>query len=127
MLRAIEQGYVQQEIQRSAFEYQRGIEQRRHVVVGVNEYVVPEAHPMDIMRVDQRVTAAQLEKLSTLKRQRDQSRVTAVLDRLREAARGTANLIPIVGRHRGHAWWRGEMHGNRWSAPQRHGTMRYSP
>jgi methylmalonyl-CoA mutase, N-terminal domain len=96
MLRAIEQGYVQQEIQRSAYEYQRGIEQRRLVVVGVNEYVGPEAHPMDIMRVDQRVTAAQLEKLAALKRQRDESLVAAVLDRLREAARGTTNLVPII-------------------------------
>jgi methylmalonyl-CoA mutase N-terminal domain/subunit len=96
MLRAIEQGYVQQEIQRSAYAYQRGIEQRRLVVVGVNEYLLPEEHPMEIMRIDQQVIAAQLEKLSALRRQRDESLVTAVLDRLREAARGTINLVPII-------------------------------
>jgi methylmalonyl-CoA mutase N-terminal domain/subunit len=96
MLRAIEQGYVQQEIQRSAYEYQRGVEQQRIVVVGVNEHLLPEERPMDIMRVDQRATEAQLEKLSALKRQRDAGRVTAVLERLRQAASGTTNLVPII-------------------------------
>jgi methylmalonyl-CoA mutase, N-terminal domain len=96
MLRAIEQGYVQQEIQRSAYEYQRGVEQQRIVVVGVNEYMLAEERPLDIMRVDQRVTEVQLEKLSDLKRRRDDSRVIAVLERLREAASGTLNLVPII-------------------------------
>jgi methylmalonyl-CoA mutase N-terminal domain/subunit len=96
MLPAIEQGYVQQEIQRSAYEYQRSVEQRQTVVVGVNEYVLPEEHPMELMRLDQQATGAQLERLTELKRHRDQGRVTAVLDRLREAARGTTNLMPLV-------------------------------
>jgi methylmalonyl-CoA mutase N-terminal domain/subunit len=96
MLQAIEQGYVQQEIQRSAYAYQCGVEHRRIMVVGVNEYVLPEERPMEIMRIDQRVTEAQLEKLRDLKRERDESQVTAVLDRLREAARGTTNLVPII-------------------------------
>jgi methylmalonyl-CoA mutase, N-terminal domain len=96
MLRAIEQGYVQQEIQRSAYEYQRGVEQHHAVVVGVNEYVMPEWPPVEVMRLDQRATEAQLEKLSELKRYRDQSQVTAALDRLHGAARGTTNLVPIL-------------------------------
>jgi methylmalonyl-CoA mutase N-terminal domain/subunit len=96
MLRAIEEGFVQQEIQRSAYEYQCGVEQRRIGVVGLNEYVSAEDRPVQIMRINQQVTDAQLEKLSTLKRQRDQGQVTAVLDRLHEAARGTANLVPII-------------------------------
>jgi methylmalonyl-CoA mutase, N-terminal domain len=96
MLRAIERGYVQQEIQRSAYEYQRGIEQRHLVVVGVNDYVMPEERPVELMRIDQRATEVQLEKLSALKRCRDQSQVTAVLDRLHQAARGTTNLVPII-------------------------------
>ena len=96
MLQAIEQGYVHQEIQRSAYEYQKGIEQQRMVVVGVNEYALSEEPPMDIMRVDQRVTEAQLQKLAALRRRRDNDRVAAVLERLREAARGTTNLVPII-------------------------------
>ena len=96
MLRAIEQGYVQQEIQRSAYEYQRSVERHQTVVVGVNDYAMPEERPLELMRLDPRATEAQLEKLSELRRHRDQSQVTAVLDRLREAARGTTNLIPLV-------------------------------
>ena len=96
MLRAIEQGYVQQEIQRSAYEYQRSVERHQTVVVGVNDYVVPEERPMELMHIDQRATEAQLEKLAELRQQRDQNRVTAVLDQLREAARGTTNLMPLV-------------------------------
>jgi methylmalonyl-CoA mutase, N-terminal domain len=96
MLRAIEQGYVQQEIQRSAYDYQRGVEQQRIVVVGVNEYLLAEERSMDVMRIDPRVTEAQLEKLSASKRQRDSGRVAAVLERLRKAASGTSNLIPII-------------------------------
>ena len=51
---------------------------------------------MELMRLDQQATGAQLDRLAELKRQRDRSRVTAVLDRLREAARGTTNLMPLV-------------------------------
>jgi methylmalonyl-CoA mutase, N-terminal domain len=96
MLRAIEQGYVQQEIQRSAYAYQRSVEQHHVVVVGVNEYVLPEERSMELMRIDQGVTEAQLEKLSGLKRQRDPSQVAAALERLHEAAQGTTNLVPMI-------------------------------
>jgi methylmalonyl-CoA mutase N-terminal domain/subunit len=96
MLRAIEQGYVQQEIQRSAYDYQRSVERHQTVVVGVNDYLVPEAGSVELMRLGPQASEAQLDKLAALKRQRDQHQVTAVLDRLREAARGTTNLIPLV-------------------------------
>jgi methylmalonyl-CoA mutase N-terminal domain/subunit len=96
MLRAIEQGYIQQEIQRSAYQYQRSVERRQTVVVGVNDYVIPETQSIALMRVDQRATEAQLEKLSALRQGRDQGHVTAALDRLREAARGTSNLMPLI-------------------------------
>jgi methylmalonyl-CoA mutase N-terminal domain/subunit len=96
MLRAIEQGYVQREIQHSAYQYQRAVEQRRATVVGVNEYVLPEERPMEIMHIDQRVPEAQLQQLAILRRERDHGRVMAGLDRLREAARGPTNLVPIM-------------------------------
>ena len=74
----------------------RSVERHQTVVVGVNDYIMPEVRPVELMRLDQQATEVQLEKLSELKRQRDQHQVTAVLDRLREAARGTTNLIPLV-------------------------------
>ncbi len=96
MLRAIEQGYVQQEIQRSAYEYQKAIEQRQAVVVGVNEYMLPEDRPMEILQIDPRATDTQLHKLAALRRERDNTHIKAVLDRLQEAAMGTTNLVPII-------------------------------
>jgi methylmalonyl-CoA mutase N-terminal domain/subunit len=96
MLQAIERGYVQQEIQRSAYDYQRGVERHHLMVVGVNEYVIPEERPVELMHIDQRVTEAQLEKLSALKQHRDQNRVTAMIERLHAAAQGTTNLVPIM-------------------------------
>jgi methylmalonyl-CoA mutase N-terminal domain/subunit len=96
MLQAIEQGYVQQEIQGSAYEYQRSIERHQSVVVGVNDYLMPQEGRIELMRLNQQATAAQLAKLSGLRQQRDQSRVSAGLDRLREAARGTGNLMPVI-------------------------------
>jgi methylmalonyl-CoA mutase, N-terminal domain len=96
MLQAIERGYVQQEIQRSAYAYQRGVEQHRVVVIGVNEYAIPEQRPVELMHLDQRVTEAQLEKLSALKHHRDQSQVTMMIERLHAAAQGTTNLVPIM-------------------------------
>jgi methylmalonyl-CoA mutase N-terminal domain/subunit len=96
MLQAIERGYVQQEIQRSAYAYQRGIEQHHLVVIGVNEYVIPEQRPVELMHLDQRVTEAQIEKLSALKHSRDQSQVAMMIERLHAAAQGTTNLVPIM-------------------------------
>jgi methylmalonyl-CoA mutase N-terminal domain/subunit len=96
MLQAIEQGYVQQEIQRSAYAYQRSVEQHQLVIVGVNEHVISEERPVELMVLDPWVTEAQLEKLSTLKQHRDQSQVTALIERLHAAARGSTNLVPII-------------------------------
>src|ERR1700752_3034861 len=69
MLRAIEQGYVQQEIQRSAYEYQRSVERHQTVVVGVNDYVMAEERPIELTRIDQQATETQLEKLLELRQQ----------------------------------------------------------
>ena len=96
MLQAIERGYVQQEIQRSAYIYQRSVEQHHLVVVGVNDHIISEERPVELMRLDPRVTEAQLEKLSTLKQHRDQSQMTAMIERLHAAARGSTNLVPII-------------------------------
>jgi methylmalonyl-CoA mutase, N-terminal domain len=96
MLQGIERGYVQQEIQRSAYEYQRNVEQHHLAVVGVNEYVISEEQPVQLLLLDQRVTEAQLAKLAGLKQHRDHSQVTAMIERLQAAAQGTTNLVPIM-------------------------------
>jgi methylmalonyl-CoA mutase N-terminal domain/subunit len=96
MLRAIEQGYVQREIQGSAYEYQKAVERQRTVVVGVNEYVLPEELPIETLQIDQGVADAQRRSLAVLRAQRDNARVTAALQRLQEAAWGTTNLVPLI-------------------------------
>ncbi len=95
-LRAIEAGYVGGEIQSSAYRYQREIEMKERVVVGVNEFVTAEeAHPARL-RVDPRVQAGQVARLRSLKDRRDGRCVAQTLAALERAARGTDNLVPPI-------------------------------
>jgi methylmalonyl-CoA mutase N-terminal domain/subunit len=66
------------------------------VVVGVNEYVLPEELPIETLQIDQGVADAQRRSLAVLRAQRDNARVTAALQRLQEAARGATNLVPLI-------------------------------
>jgi methylmalonyl-CoA mutase N-terminal domain/subunit len=94
-VKAIELGFPQHEIQQSAYRYQREVEEKSRVVVGVNAYVVDEPEP-PIMRVDPALERQQIERLRALRAQRDTARVKAALARLETAARGTDNLMPPI-------------------------------
>jgi methylmalonyl-CoA mutase, N-terminal domain len=96
MLRAIETGFIQREIQESAYRYQRAIEDGQTVVVGVNKYRAEEETPVPILRVDPAVERAQVERLSALRARREQAAVEMNLAKLEEAARGTENLLPQI-------------------------------
>jgi methylmalonyl-CoA mutase, N-terminal domain len=96
MLRAIELGYVQREIQESAYRYQRAIESKDAIVVGVNSYPTDEGSPVTILRVDPAVERAQIERLRALRERRDSAAAEKTLSRLEEAARGTENLLPRI-------------------------------
>ncbi len=93
---AIEAGYIQKEIQESAFNYHTSVEGKHRVVVGVNEFIdqVPEAIP--IQRVDPAIEKKQKEKLARLKASRDNQLVVDKLAKLEEAAKGDTNLIPLI-------------------------------
>jgi len=93
---AIEQGFIQREIQDSAYRYQREIEKGERVVVGVNKFQVEEESPKDLLRVDPAVRISQMESLKRLKSERDNARVRGILDELRKAAEGKENLMPII-------------------------------
>ena len=95
-LAAIERGFIQREIQNSAYAYQRAVEQGQQVVVGVNEFVVDEETPLRRLRVDPAVAQRQVERLHALKARRDNARVASLLAQLEEAARGTDNLLPPI-------------------------------
>ncbi len=94
---AIENGYVQKEIQDSAYRYQREIEQGERVVVGLNQFQVHEEKPKNLLRVNPAVRFSQIEKLKKMKSERDQNHVARALAELRRAAEGKDNLmIPIL-------------------------------
>jgi methylmalonyl-CoA mutase N-terminal domain/subunit len=93
---AIEQGFIQREIQDSAYRYQREIEKCERVVVGINKFQVEEESPKDLLRVDPAVRISQMERLKRLKSERDNARVKDILSQLRNAAEGKDNLMPII-------------------------------
>ena len=96
MLRAIELGYVQREIQESAYRYQRAIESKDAIVVGVNSYTTEEDSPVAILRVDPEVERGQIERLRALRERRDSAAVEKALGKLEEGARGAENLLPRI-------------------------------
>jgi methylmalonyl-CoA mutase N-terminal domain/subunit len=96
MLRAIENGYVQREIQEAAYKYQKAVETGEAVVVGVNRFPVEEEANIPTLRVDASIEQAQVERVRAVRARRDQERAEAALVQLEDGARGTANLLPRI-------------------------------
>ncbi|HEX8142962.1 MAG TPA: methylmalonyl-CoA mutase family protein [Pyrinomonadaceae bacterium] len=96
VLRAIETGYVQREIQEAAYAYQRSVERQESIVVGVNRFQTEEESSVPLLRVDPSVEQAQVERLRSLRARRDNEAVEVALIKLEEAARGTENLLPRI-------------------------------
>lgn len=96
MLRAIEIGYVQKEIQEAAYREQAQVEHKAKIVVGLNEYATTEAVTMPIFRVDPRIEEERRQHLKALRQRRDQRAVERTLAELEAAARGDANLLPCI-------------------------------
>ena len=93
---AIEQGYIQREIQDSAYTYQREIEKEERIVVGLNRFQVEEEKPTNLLRVDPAVRIAQIERLKKLRSERDNNKVTNCLSILKQGAKGNDNLMPPI-------------------------------
>jgi len=96
MLRAIETGYVQQEIQKSAYQYQRAIETGEQVVVGVNRYQSEAGQPIPTLRIDPEIERAQVARLHALRSRRDAAKARAAVDEVERRARGSENLMPAI-------------------------------
>ena len=96
MLRAIETGYVQQEIQRSAYEYQHAVERGEQIVVGVNRFQVEQETPIPTLRVDPEIERSQVARTKALRARRDSGRTQAALAEIERRARGAENLIPVI-------------------------------
>ena len=97
MLKAIEMGFVQREIQESAYRYQKSIESDDQTIVGVNKFQVEESGgDVDLLRIKEEVELGQVEKLHKLKESRDNEAVLFRLGELMKAAKGTENLMPKI-------------------------------
>jgi methylmalonyl-CoA mutase, N-terminal domain len=96
MLRAIESGYVQGEIQKAAYEYQRSVERREQIVVGVNEFVAEENRTIPTLRVDPQIERTQIARLQALRAKRDPTQVQTSLTELSRRAATTENLVPAI-------------------------------
>jgi methylmalonyl-CoA mutase N-terminal domain/subunit len=93
---AIEKGFFQREIARSAYRYQHEIEAKERIVVGVNEYTSNEPLDIPLLRETAQGRQRHLDRLNQLRRDRDNREVMCRLDELRQAARGTDNLMPCI-------------------------------
>ena len=97
MVKAIEKGFPQQEITRSAYEYQRALSAKTKIMVGVNEFVHEnEKLEIPILEIDESVEPDQIAKVRAVREQRDNVAVKDRLDALEKAARTNANLIPYL-------------------------------
>jgi methylmalonyl-CoA mutase N-terminal domain/subunit len=95
-LAAIEQGYIQKEIQDSAYRFQKEIESGERVYVGINKYTMEEPEPTNLLKVDMKVGEIEAEKLKKLRAERDQAQWKAALDKLREVSQSDENVMPAV-------------------------------
>jgi methylmalonyl-CoA mutase N-terminal domain/subunit len=95
-LKAIERGFIQQEIQNAAYEYQQRVDRHQAVVVGVNAFALDEEKPIPLQRIDESLERKQVERLRALRAKRDQAKWQDALKQVENTARGTGNLMPVI-------------------------------
>jgi methylmalonyl-CoA mutase, N-terminal domain len=96
MVAAIESGWVQGQIQEAAYEYQRSIESKERIIVGVNEFRTEEEEPIPIHAADPELESAQVKALSRVRSTRNKDDVRSALERLETATRNSENLMPHI-------------------------------
>ncbi|MBI5967709.1 MAG: methylmalonyl-CoA mutase family protein [Deltaproteobacteria bacterium] len=96
-VKAIEKGFIQQEIQESSYRYQREVESAKKILVGVNKFEIKEPPLKGLLKVDPRVREVQIKRLVELRASRDKKRVETSLQELKKVVKGDGNLmIPIL-------------------------------
>jgi methylmalonyl-CoA mutase N-terminal domain/subunit len=96
VLRSIESGYIQGEIQKAAYEYQRAVERKEQIVVGVNDFIAEEERQVPTMRIDSEIERAQVKRVRVLRAKRDNSKTSSALTELGRRAAATENLVPAI-------------------------------
>ncbi len=98
MLRAIERGYVQREIQNTAYGYQKAVDAKEEIVVGVNAFASEQELAVPIQRIDEALEGRQVERVRAMRTRRDAGAHAAALRGVEDAARGGNNLMPLIVR-----------------------------
>jgi methylmalonyl-CoA mutase N-terminal domain/subunit len=96
MLRAIEAGFIQGEIQKAAYEFQRAVEKKEQIVVGVNDFVAEEERTIPTLRVDAEIERSQIARLNALRAKRDSGLAKSALAELQRRAATSENLLPAI-------------------------------
>ncbi len=97
MIEAIEAGFPQREIQESAYQYQKALERKEQIIVGVNKYMMDgEMSHTEILKIDENVRQHQLERMADVKAKRDNGAVSIALDKLKNAAKNNENVMPAT-------------------------------
>ena len=95
-LKAIERGFIQQEIQNAAYEYQQAVDKLESIVVGVNAFELEEEKPIPLQHIDESLERKQVERLRAVRAKRDQAKWQAALKKVEDTARNTGNLMPPI-------------------------------
>jgi methylmalonyl-CoA mutase N-terminal domain/subunit len=96
MLRAIEVGFIQGEIQKAAYEFQQAVEKKDQIVVGVNDFVADEPRTIPTLRIDPEIERTQIARLNAIRAKRDSARAKSALAELQRRAATTENLLPAI-------------------------------
>jgi methylmalonyl-CoA mutase N-terminal domain/subunit len=96
MLKAIENGFPQREIQEAAYDYQRAVEKQDAVVVGVNKFQIQEDETIPILKVDEKIERNQIERVRAVREKRDKAKAENALAKLEEAAKGDENMLSRI-------------------------------
>ena len=96
MLRAIESGFVQGEIQKAAYDFQRAVESKEQIVVGVNDFIADDERQIPTLRIDPEVEHAQVARLRAMRAKRDGAKTESALAELRHRATSGENLLPAI-------------------------------
>src|ERR1700676_3763082 len=96
MLKAIESGFVQGEIQKAAFDFQRAVEKKEQIVVGVNDFIAEEERGIPTLRIDPEIERTQIARLHALRARRDSGKTQSALAELQRRAATSENLLPAI-------------------------------
>jgi methylmalonyl-CoA mutase N-terminal domain/subunit len=96
MLRAIESGFVQGEIQKAAYDFQRAVESKEQIIVGVNDFIAEEERTIPTLRIEPEIECSQIARLNALRAKRDSARTQSALTELQRRAATTENLLPAI-------------------------------